>query len=345
MDYYTIAALVKIVGRLDQPQNFLLDTFFGDESNSDEEEIIFDIEDSKRRIAPFCSPLVEGKIVQGMGFRAKRFAPAYIKDKRALNPRKPLKRRVGETIGGDQNVTPAQREAASLKEEMQDQVNMLNRRKELMASDTLQDGKLIVSGEGYDTVELDFGRDAGNTVALVGAARWGEAGVSPVKDLRAWRRQVLKASGVKVTDIVFTGDAFELFIDDPLIKDAINTEHRGSKSELELISNPGEGGEYQGRLGAAGPRLWVYEGWYVDDNDVGQDILPPYTVLMGSTAPEAMGVRYHGAIIDPKAQYKGMPYFPKSWLVEDPAQRFVMMQSAPLVAPSRPDSTFAATVR
>jgi hypothetical protein len=40
-----------------------------------------------------------------------------------------------------------------------------------------------------------------------------------------------------------------------------------------------------------------------------------------------------------------MEYFVKSWEVEDPSRRILLMQSAPLIVPYRPDATFAATVR
>ncbi|EMM8062991.1 TPA: major capsid protein, partial [Morganella morganii subsp. morganii] len=37
-------------------------------------------------------------------------------------------------------------------------------------------------------------------------------------------------------------------------------------------------------------------------------------------------------------------YAPKSWLQHDPAQRFIMVQSAPLVIPSRVNASLCAVV-
>ena len=55
-------------------------------------------------------------------------------------------------------------------------------------------------------------------------------------------------------------------------------------------------------------------------------------------------MRAFGAIMDPAHNYGAMAYAPKSWVEHDPGRRVLMMQSAPLVIPTRPDASFAATV-
>ncbi|HEI8513206.1 TPA: major capsid protein, partial [Morganella morganii] len=59
---------------------------------------------------------------------------------------------------------------------------------------------------------------------------------------------------------------------------------------------------------------------------------------------DLMGTRAFGAIIDPAFNYGPMAYAPKSWLQHDPAQRFIMVQSAPLVIPSRVNASLCAVV-
>jgi len=63
---------------------------------------------------------------------------------------------------------------------------------------------------------------------------------------------------------------------------------------------------------------------------------------MGSRQIE--GYRAFGAIRDEAAGFQAVPYYVKSWLEEDPAVRFIMMQSAPLVVPYRVDASLCATV-
>lgn len=59
---------------------------------------------------------------------------------------------------------------------------------------------------------------------------------------------------------------------------------------------------------------------------------------------QIQGVRAFGAIRDETAGFQAMPYYPKSWVDEDPSVRYLLMQSAPLVVPTRVNASFAATV-
>ncbi|MFZ5335199.1 major capsid protein, partial [Enterobacter asburiae] len=47
---------------------------------------------------------------------------------------------------------------------------------------------------------------------------------------------------------------------------------------------------------------------------------------------------------DPAFNYGPLAYAPKSWVKEDPAQRLILMQSSPLVIPSRVNASLCATV-
>jgi hypothetical protein len=75
-----------------------------------------------------------------------------------------------------------------------------------------------------------------------------------------------------------------------------------------------------------------------------QKLLPDYTVLIGSPH-QLEGTRCYGVIQDEKAGYRAQRYFSKSWLEEDPAVRWLLLQSAPLIVPYRPNASFCATVR
>src|SRR5690606_27202002 len=64
MDIYSTGALVRVVESLDVPVPFLLNRYFTLRQQSENEKIYFDRKDKKRRLAPFVSPLVEGKVVE-----------------------------------------------------------------------------------------------------------------------------------------------------------------------------------------------------------------------------------------------------------------------------------------
>lgn len=100
VDIFSTFVLNRTVEHLERPASFLLDTFFGSIQTEESEEIHFDIDQSKPRLAPFVSPLVAGRVVANEGFTTQSFKPAYVKDKRRFDANTPLKRSIGEKIGG-----------------------------------------------------------------------------------------------------------------------------------------------------------------------------------------------------------------------------------------------------
>lgn len=337
---YDTAVLTRVVESLITPQTFFLDRFFPMEVTADEETIVFDVMNGKRRMAPFVSPVVAGKVVASQGFTTNSLKPAYVKDKRILRPGTALKRRAGERIGGA--MSPALRQQANLATEMQDQIEMLTRRLEWMGARAMAAGKYTITGEGFPDTEINFARHSSLTDTLTSTARWGETGVSPYDYLDAKANLMLKMSGAVVTDVVMTPDAWALYMADPKVAKALDTTIRGGDSRVNLGHDVRTGAVWKGRIGTWD--MWVYNDWYVDDAGSEQAVLPDYTVIMASTALE--GVRHFGAIQDEKAGgLQAMKFFTKSWLEEDPPVRWLLMQSAPLVVPYRPNASFSATVR
>lgn len=343
---YTTAKLVQVVPNLKTSQNFLLDTFFPGIVEADTEEVAIDIDVGIRRMSPFVSPLVEGKLVEQRKYQTNKFKPAYIKDKRAPDLRKPVRRMIGERIGGE--LTGAERELANLQLEMADQVDMVNRRLEWMAASALTTGTVTISGEGFPTTVIDFGRASTLSVALSGSSQWGSTLNAAGRDtnicgqIDAWAARILKASGAVVTDIVFTTTPWQKFLGAEGVQGAIfYPSLAGSGNEVNPGSQITKGAVYKGRWGQY--NLWLYNDWYVDASNVEQPMLADGTVIM-SGGQALMGTRAFGMILDPKFNYQPMAYAPKTWITEDPAQRIIMMQSAPLVIPSRVNACLAATV-
>lgn len=330
--------LIQLVPNLKRPQKFLLDTFFPNIVTSDSEFVSIDVDVGKRRMSPFVSPLVEGKLVEQRRYQTNIFKPAYIKDKRAPDLRKPVRRMIGERIGGE--LKGVEREMANLEAEMTDQIDMVDRRLEWMAAQALQNGSVTITGDGFPTVVVDFGRDAALTIALSGGSQWGQAGVVPSQSIENWGHLMLKKSGGVATDLVFTTTPWELFLADPVVKQAIWYPGGGQGNSIQIGAQIQRGAQFKGRWGQY--NLWVYNDWYVDDNNVEQPMLPDGTVIMSGA--DLLGTRAFGQIMDPAFNYESLPYAPKTWVEQDPAQRIILMQSSPIVIPSRVNACVAATV-
>lgn len=337
MDIFSTGVLARVVAELPLPAPFILNSFFRAIQTETSEEIHFDVDSGSRRLAPFVSPIVAGQVVQSKGYQTKTFKPAYVKDKRVFDASRPFKRLAGESIGGQ--LAPAQRLQLALATELSDQINMVIRRQEVMAIEALRTGKVTVTGDLYPTVEVNFGRDASLTKALAGATRWGEVGVEPLDDVQAWSLLVTQMSGATANTLVMDVEAWKLFSASAKVQKLLDR-FRGADQLNPTVT--GAGGRYMGSIGDFD--IWVYTGWY-EDPATGNLVpfLPANTVIV--TSPDLEGTRAYGAIKDEAAGLQALPYFAKSWIQEDPAVRYLLLQSAPLTVPYRVNASLCATVR
>lgn len=338
MDFYSTDTLNVVVASLLGDPQFLIGRYFNIVQTEQNEEIHFDVLDGKRRIAPFCSPLVEGQIVDDLGYKTFTFKPAYIKDKRAFDMNKPLKRSPGEPIGG--NLSPENRLRALVAASLSDQRTMVNRRLEVMAGEFLATGKVTITGDKYPTTIVDFGRAAANT--LTAGTLWSAVGSDPMADLATWSTASLQSQGIMLNDVLMGPLAWSTFranqkVNDYLARVRILT----APPTLDATVQLGEGGFYMGTIDMF--NIWVYQAWYVDPLDgVEKSILPTDSVIL--TSPLLQGVQAYGAIRDEEAGLQPLPIFVKSWVEPDPSVRFIMLQSAPLVVPYRPNASLKAKV-
>lgn len=299
MDIYTTTLLRQIVAQLKEPSTHLLDMYLPLVQTGDTEEIQFDVDTSKPRITPFVSPLRPGVVLDSPGYKTNVFKPAYAKDKRRHLPNRPLKRLAGEQIGGE--MSPMQRREMALAVDVMDQLEMLVRRRAVMASEVLRTGKKTVTGEGYPTVVVDFGRDAALTIALLTTARWGETDVEPLDNLESWINLTVAKSGAAATSITMDPLAWQLFRESDKVDKRLDT-RRGSTATMEtapLARDQRRGrARYVGFVGEID--IWIYQEAYVDAAGAEQQVLPDYTV-MGAAPADFLGTQAYGVIQDEKA--------------------------------------------
>jgi len=336
MDIFTTAVLTHVVAKLPQPAPFILNSFFRNIQTETSEEIHFDVDTGRRRLSPFVAPIVAGQVVLDKGYITKTFAPAYIKDKRVFDANRPFKRLIGEQIGG--TLAPAQRLEAALASNLVDQIDMLTRRQEVMAIETLRTGAITITGDLYPTASLNFGRDAALTIALSGATAWGAAGVEPLDDVQVWSMLVTEKSGSAANTLVMDVEAWKHFSASTKVQKLLDR-FRGADQLNATVT--GEGARYMGNIGTFD--IFVYAGWYEHPTTGAlTPYLPAKTVLI--MGPDLEGTRAYGAIRDEAAGFQAIPYFAKSWLEQDPAVRYLMLQSAPLTVPYRVNASACATV-
>lgn len=338
MDLFSTNVLTGTINLLAPTPSFLLDTYFPGTQIENAEEIHFDIMKGGRRLAPFVSPVVAGKVMSNRGFQTKTFKPAYVKPKFVWTPNRALKRMAGEALTG--SLSPMQRLQALLAQDLLEQKDMVRRRMEVMGSEAMRTGKITVSGDQYPTTVVDFGRDAALTFALTGVNRWGQAGIDPLKLLKDWSQLVLKKSGAFPRDVTMDLDSWNTFCAADSVKARLGVLASAGQLPINQSAPDVEGAMFMGSLD--GFNFYVYSAWYEDDAGNIQPMLPTGTVLMGSRGMQ--GVKAFGAIQDEEAGLQAQEYFTKSWVDKDPGARQIMTQSAPLVVPQNVDGGLCATV-
>lgn len=342
--------------------SFMLDTFFRREvAPTGAAEIMFDVEDDALGVAPFVSPLREGVVLPMLGHQTKYFKPAYIKPKTPINPLAVLSRQVGEAPAGSMSV--AQREQAIVVRHIDDHIGRIARRLELMAIDALVDGKTTVTGEGFASVEVNFGRTNTLTKALTDAAEWGDAGVSPVDDLDSWLYLVAAATGIQPDVVVMDALAWKFYEADAKLEKRRDINFAQLPGAATAIAPGASSGIVPGTaklrasLDGGAVKIYTYQQQYKHPTTgVITNMIPDYSVFVGCSDTRATGTRYFGTVIDPSIDYSsgamvdpasGMPLdiAVKTWVEQDPPIRMLMSQCAPLPALTRPDATLYASVK
>ncbi len=338
IDIFNTRAMLAALEERKTAGTFLLDLLFSRVETSDSEYVDIDIVKGKRRIAPFVSPLKEGKVVENEGFKTSSYKPPYVKPKKITTAQSVLKRSAGETIYG--NKTPQQRAAEKLAKDLAELDDMITRREEWMAAELLQNGSVTCTGDGISQV-IDFGLDATHKVTLSGTDLWSDSASNPLKNIADWARLIRKDSGVNPNVAIMGSDVADALIANTSVQKLLDLR----RIDLGLIDPTAlpNGVTYYGSLKAYGTvvDLYSYDEWYVNDSGTETAMIGADKFILTSTNADFR--RNYGAIEDLGA-LAALPRFPKTWEQDDPSARFVMVQSAPLVALHQVDALVSATV-
>ena len=345
-DIYGTAEMLDVLRVVPVESTYWLDNWFNQARQFDTAEIMFDKLKTVRRLAPFVSPVVQGRVMKSRGFHTESFAPAYVKPKHVVDPNRMFTRRPGE-VPGLGSSSPGARWDAAVAENLAEERETINRRENWMAAMSVIYGKVTVTGEDYPTQVVDFRRNAGLTRVLTGNARWGESAADPLADIKELRTLAFKESGAAITRLTMGLTAFDLFYEDTKVQALLKGQEIGniartSDSTLSALGSPGQPYEFRGILqGANGQgrlEVYTYNEQYEDEDDVTQDYMSTYSVV--GTGSSLRGVRCYGAIRDKRAGLQPLPLFPKMWDQEDPALTYTMTQSALLPVPTNIDNSF-----
>lgn len=308
--------------------NFLLNTLFREVNVTESEHIDIEVEKGKRKMAPFVHPLRQGKIDTREGYTAKTLKPAYVKPKRSSTAADYLSKFIGENPYAP--MSRAEKAAMLQAKDMREMLDMIARREEWMAAKQLTTGEIPVIGEGV-SVTISLGIDASHILANTDLVDngWATAGsAEPLTDLETMQLLISQDSGLYADVAVFGKTAWQKFAaSEQVVAEDIKVDSaRETGTAVERPANV-SGVIYKGQ--ARGIKFYVYNEWYLDDNDTLQPMIPDKVCFLAST--QARAIRHYGAIMDVEVP-GGAPVrvWPKTWVEKDPSQRILLLQSAPL---------------
>lgn len=329
INLFDTRTMLRALEQSSQPKTFLLDTFFPTIRQSDTDIVDIDIVKGKRKMAPFVAPIHQGKLIENKGYHTYTFKPPYIKAKKATTASDILIRTPGNSLY-KQAENQQQKAALRVGEDLRELQDMITRREEWMAAQALVTGKCHVQGEGVDDV-MDFHMMADHQEVLTDVAKWTSSNSHPISDLRRWQEKIVQDSGLVPRTAVMGRDvANALMNHEEVLKLLDNRRVQIGQIDPQSLAS---GAKYWGSIDDID--LYSYNEWFIDDDGTEQPMIPPERLIIGST--QARTARHYGAIHDLQAT-TAVRYFPKSWEVEDPSVRFIMLQSAPLVIPHQIDA-------
>lgn len=332
--------LLQISAQMDSFTPFFLQKFFSSVVTFSTEEIAFDKIKRGIKLAPFVAPMASGKANRKRGGKLATFTPAYVKPTDNVNPNMLLKRRPGEVMGG--SLTPENRRLAVKTQLLSDQERSIVHREEWMAVNAVMTGKVIVEGEDYETMEVDYGRSPENNVTLVGPAKWDTVNVEtydPTDDIDDWAE---RASGT-IGALVFDKHGWRKFKSFKAVKDKLDNTQNNGESSLKLGPQLQQNVMFKGWFGDL--EVWVYVGKYENADGSEEYFMPANSLLLAPLATD--DVMAYGAIQDAKANASGVveaTRYPTNWFTDNPSIEWMQTQSAPLPVMFDPDKFVAVTL-
>lgn len=345
---YEPRTMMGVVRKLPPVHTFFRSTFFRNERTFYTKEVDWDFKKGSRKLAPFVSRMVGGKIVPNTGYETTSYTPPLIAPDKITTVDDILDRMAGENPYSGR--TPAQRAVLKMAEDFSELREMITRREEWMCAQAMLTGKIPVIGEGVSDV-IDFGFT--NKVDLSSDAnkKWkGGKAQTKYEDLKEWHKKVQQTGFTNCDICLMADDVATEFLKDPEIQKLLDVKNYN----LAVIKPTQKENNvtYLGTLHELGLDIYQYNEWYLDDwtdpaNPKEEPMVPSGTVMLASTS--AQYSMHYGAItiLDQKTNkfvtVEGK-YVPDTFTKKRPDRRFLSMQSAPVPVPHEVDSWLIAKV-
>lgn len=341
---YEPRTMGRIVSKLPPVRTFFRSTFFKHEETFVTKNVDVDFVKGTRKVAPFVSRLIGGKIVPNTGYSTKTYTPPLVAPEKVTTVDDLLQRQPGENPYSGR--TPAERAVVKMAQDFTELRDQIARREELMCCQSIFTGTIPVIGDGVNEI-IDFGFTNKETITTA-TKKWTNAASDPIEDLKRWHETVQKTGFVNCDMCVMGSDVAKAFINHEKVMKQLDVKNYNlAVIQPKQLPN---GVTYIGTIHEIGLDIYKYNEWYLDDWTVPETpeekpLVPVDTLaLLSSMVNYSM---YYGAITlidEATGNFRTVEgkYVADTWAKRKPARRFLNLSSAPLCVPHDVDSWFVA---
>ncbi|MBQ0067551.1 MAG: major capsid protein [Phascolarctobacterium sp.] len=341
---YEPRTMGRVVQKLPPVRTFFRSTFFRHEETFVTKSVDVDFRKGSRKVAPYVSRLIGGKVVPNTGYETKTYTPPLVAPEKVTTVDDLLTRRPGESIYSGR--TPAERAVLKMSDDFNELREQITRREELMCAQAIFTGKIPIIGDGVNE-EIDFQFTNKETISTA-TKKWTNAASDPIADLKRWHETVQKKGFVNCDICVMGADVVNAFVNHEKVQKMLDVKNYNlAVIQPKQLPN---GVTYIGTIHELGLDIYKYNEWYLDDwtnpeQPEDKPLVPVNSLALLSTSADYS--MYYGAITlieEPNGNFRTVEgkYVPDTWTKRKPARRFLNLSSAPLCVPHDVDSWFVA---
>jgi hypothetical protein len=297
---YRTVTLLTAVQAMPTHRTFLRDRYFPVDLVNDifpGEEVLVEYRKGSKKIAPVVMPRKGGITIEREGYKTKSYIPPTIAPSRPLTIDDLNKKGFGEALYS--RVSPEQRQAQILNNDLSEFDLMISGREEEMAAQAMLNNEIVLKqyadkygGSNFEEYVIRFYEGDANPSVYTPAVAWGQPGDNKLADIKAMIR-MLTSKGLPAKELVLNPDLADLLINDEKVQKLFDNQ-RINIGKIDPIMLP-EGAAHIGTINVDGRSVDIisYDETYEDEDGVNKYYLPSgYGVL---SAPGA-GHTSYGAV-------------------------------------------------
>lgn len=260
---YETQTMLAAITLLSKRKTFLRDRYFPCNEKVDifpTEDVLVEYKSGSKILAPCVLPRKGGITIERDGYKTQRYTPPQVAPQRSLTIDQLNKKGFGENLFS--NITPEQRQADILRQDMLDLDDMISGREEYIAAQAMLNNGYTLrhyadkyGTDEFEEFEMRFYDGSDNPTKYTPSVDWNEPTADILSDIRAMA-QMLSSRGLPATDLIVSSDVAEALINNVKIQSMFDNRNMqmGNIAPAELP----DGATFIGKINAYGKVVDVY---------------------------------------------------------------------------------------